>query len=197
MSSGRTYGDQTTHRRILDATRELVEERGGALRLADVAERAGVSRQAVYLHFEGRSGLLVALVRDMDESLDLAGSIDEVMTAPHAAELLDRLVLLNATFWSAVHPVAQVLEVGRHTDDALRAAWDDRMQQRRALFGAVIERLAESTELATDWTVADAAGVLYATLHYDGWRELTHRLGWSEERYVGSITTQLRRSLLA
>ncbi|MEO1061248.1 MAG: TetR family transcriptional regulator [Actinomycetota bacterium] len=196
MSSESAYGDAETRRRILDAARRLLSERGATVRLSDVAERAGVSRQALYLHFDGRSGLFVALVQHMDETLELGASVEQVFAAPDGEELLTRLVRLNATFWAAVDPVAQVLEAGRHVDEAMRAAWDDRMAQRRAIFGAVVDRLAGSGELAAAWHPDDAAAVLYAAAHYDGWRELLARFGWSEERYVDALSLQLRRSLL-
>jgi hypothetical protein len=37
----------------------------------DVAREAGVSRQAVYLHFSSRASLFVAVVRHMDEQEDI------------------------------------------------------------------------------------------------------------------------------
>ena len=68
-SEAAVYGDPATRRRILQAAWELLEQRGAGVRLVDVADRAGVSRQAVYLHFGDRSGLLVALVDFIDVSL--------------------------------------------------------------------------------------------------------------------------------
>ncbi|MDH3426552.1 MAG: TetR/AcrR family transcriptional regulator, partial [Acidimicrobiia bacterium] len=61
MSTESPYGDPSTRARILDATWELVAEQGAGLKLSEVASRASVSRQAIYLHFGDRPGLLVAL----------------------------------------------------------------------------------------------------------------------------------------
>jgi AcrR family transcriptional regulator len=57
----------STRLRLLEVTRRLVAERGAGIAMADVARAAGVSRQAVYLHFTSRASLFVAVVRQMDE----------------------------------------------------------------------------------------------------------------------------------
>lgn len=193
---GAPYGDAGTRSRILGATRELVTERAARFTLADVAERASVSRQSVYLHFGDRSGLLIALVQHMDATLDLAGSLARVHAAPDGASLLEAAMRLNTAFWAQVLPVARVLEAGRHGDEALDAAWRDRMRLRRSTFRAMIETLDRAGELDEAWSIDDAADTLYAVAHFDTWRELVGDLGWSDERYVESMTRVLRRALL-
>ncbi len=48
-----------TRTRILDATVRMLEEQGGrGVRMGDIAKAAGISRQAVYLHFSSRAELL-------------------------------------------------------------------------------------------------------------------------------------------
>jgi AcrR family transcriptional regulator len=196
VSSSSAYGDPETRSRILDATWELVAEQGARLRLADVAARAAVSRQAVYLHFGDRAGLLVALVQHMDEVLDLAASLADVHAAADGASLLEAAMRLNTSFWAQVFPVARVLAAAQHDDAALGAAWRDRMGLRQSTFRAMIEALAERGELAEGWTVDDAAATLYAVAHFDTWRELVVELDWSDEHYVASMTRLLRRALL-
>ena len=54
---------------LLHATRDLIDEQGfEALTMAAVAERAGVSRRAVYLHFSTRTELVTALYRSLGHS---------------------------------------------------------------------------------------------------------------------------------
>lgn len=195
-STESSYGDPATRERILDAAWELVTEQGAGLKLAEVAERAVVSRQAVYLHFGDRSGLLVALTQHMDHSLDLGESLAAVHAAPDGASLLKAAMRLNTTFWAQVFPVAQVLEAAQHEDEALRAAWRDRMRFRHATFRAMVEALAEGGELDESWTVDDATASLYAVAHFDTWRELVVELDWSDDRYVESMSRLLRRALL-
>jgi AcrR family transcriptional regulator len=196
VSTKESYGDPVTRRRILEATRSLVAEQGARLRLADVATQASVSRQSVYLHFGDRSGLFVALVQHMDETLDLGAALAAVHAAPDGASLLEAAMRLNTTFWREVYPVAQVLEAAQHDDEALGAAWRDRMRFRQSVFRDMVNALAQRGELAEQWGVDDAAGVLYGVAHFDTWRELVLELGWTDDRYVDSMTLVLRRALL-
>ena len=61
---------------MLEAARALLEERSAqAVKLEDVASRAGVSRQSVYLHFGSRAGLLLALVAHVEASRGRCGEL--------------------------------------------------------------------------------------------------------------------------
>jgi AcrR family transcriptional regulator len=194
--SSSAYGDPQTRARILDVTWELIAAHGARLKLSEVAGRAGVSRQALYLHFGDRTGLLVALVDHMDTTLELGPALTHVMAAPTGEELLDRAMRLNTEFWTAVAPVANVLQGAQHDEDALGAAWRDRMTFRLHAFAEMTRTIADMDELAEDWTVEDAAAVVYAVAHFDTWRELTDRLGWSDDHYVDRMARMLGRSLL-
>ena len=67
-------GESETRKRIVEtAWRLLVDQRGKAARMSDIAAAAGVSRQAVYLHFGSRSELLIAATRHGDAVLGLEG----------------------------------------------------------------------------------------------------------------------------
>lgn len=198
MSTGaRSYGDPKTRARILTVSWELIGDHGSSLKLSEVAERAAVSRQAVYLHFGDRNGLLLALVNHMDETLELSESLAHVHAAPSGKELFRRAMQLNDNFWTAVCPVAQVLEAAQYHDQALGAAWRDRMRLRQAVFEMMIQQLVDMNELSDEWTIDAAAGVLYAVAHFDTWRELTHQLDWTSDQYVDSMARLLCRSLLA
>ena len=104
---------------------------------------------------------------------------------------------LNTEFWTAVFPVAQVLDAAQYDDQALGAAWRDRLKFRQLTFGSMIRQLADNGELSDVWTVEDASDMLYAVAHFDTWRELTRQLGWSDDHYVNATTTLLSRALLA
>ncbi len=62
-----------TRTRILKATLDLLEEgTGSAVRMSDIAKKAAISRQAIYLHFRTRAELLIATTHYLDELKDLA-----------------------------------------------------------------------------------------------------------------------------
>ncbi len=190
------YGDPQTRAHILDVTAELIAVHGARLKLSEVAERAGVSRQALYLHFGDRTGLLLALVNHMDAALELGPGLARVLAAPTGLVLLERAMRLNTEFWAAVAPVANVLEAAQRDDEALGAAWRDRMQFRQHAFTEMIRTIADYGELAEEWTLDDAGALLYATAHFDTWRELNDHLGWSADHYVDRMSTMLARALL-
>ena len=65
-----------TRTRILNACHTLlVSDTGASTRMSDIAKAAGLSRQAVYLHFKTRAELLIALTRHIDEVEDVTGRL--------------------------------------------------------------------------------------------------------------------------
>jgi AcrR family transcriptional regulator len=61
-----------TRTRILESAWKLLEAGGGSeVRMSDIAKDAGISRQAVYLHFPKRADLLIATTRYIDEVNDI------------------------------------------------------------------------------------------------------------------------------
>lgn len=196
MEPGSPYGDPETRRRVLRATWELIEEQGATPTLSRVADRAEVSRQAVYLHFGDRPGLLVALVRFIDEKLELDDTAAYVRQAPSGPEALKRLVHAIAGFAAAVDPVAQVLEAEQHQDASVRAAWRDRMRGRRAMARSILEAIETEGHLADGWDTETASGLCYALTMPGVWRELTQESGWTTQQYADNVWRLLRDSLL-
>lgn len=197
MSSSKTrHGDPQTRNRILQATRELIIEHGASFKLSDVAAKAGVSRQAVYLHFGDRAGLLVALVKYMDESLGLAELLSHLADAPTGVEALTGIVQVAGTYAPKIDPVARVLEAAQYDDKDMAAAWRNRMRGRHADHRVVIQRIADEGKLADGWTVDVAADLFFAITMPGLWRELTRELGWTPEAYIKNVTQLLHHALL-
>jgi AcrR family transcriptional regulator len=190
------YGDPETRQRILTEAWELVEKGGSGVTLAEIARRAGVSRQALYLHFGDRSGLFVALVDYVDMSLGSAEIRDHVFGAPTGVETLRRWVEALSWYTGKIDRLTQILEWGQYEDEALAAGWRNRMNRRRELILAVAERIAEEGRLAEDWTTAEAADLIYAITMPGPWRELTREVGWSEQEYAERVWRLLESSLL-
>ena len=186
-----SYGDPATRTRILDVTWRLIED-GDDATMAAVAKAAGVSRQAVYLHFGDRRGLLLALVEHMDRSLGIEELVPWVFGAPTGVEALERLVTVLARFHERIMGVARVFDATRLTDPDVAAAWDDRMAGRREAHGRVFQRIADEDRLADGWDVATAARLAYVLTLPRVWDELVVRGDWDSERYVEHLTALLR-----
>lgn len=190
------YGDAETRRRILEATWKIIEEHGSSVRLVDVADKAGVSRQAIYLHFGDRAGLLLALVQYMPQTLGFQERLSHVLSAPTGAEMLKRAVELHSTYHARIDSVAQVLEAAQYRDDALGAAWRDRMNRSRAVHRAIVQRIADDGDLAEGWTVDEAGDLFYTVTMQGPWRELTQEIGWTPRRYAENVTRLLLSSFV-
>lgn len=191
-----TSKDQSTRDLILDAAVRLFTARGGAVRLEDVAEEAGVSRQAVYLHFGSRTGLLIAMAQHMDSRGALPGLLARVFDASTATEALDAAAALHAEYHPMVYQVARVFIVGRYEDEALQAAWDERMESRRNLYHTVVERLEEEHHLASAWDIETATDFLLALTSWQLWEQLVIDRGWTTEDYLDHIRTVISQTLV-
>jgi len=186
-----------TRKTLLDAAQQLFEERGAhAGTLGDRACRAGVSRQAVYLHFGSRAGLLLDLVAHVDATGPLSNLAERVNQAATASEALDALVALQADYWPVVYRIARPFDERRRADAAIAQAWDDRMERRRAGCRGVVQRLADAGQLNAGWTVDDASDILWALTSMRTWEDLVIDSGWSRERYVACTTAAVRKALL-
>lgn len=90
-------------RHLLDMASEIIRSEGTQkLTLAQVAERCGVTKPIAYHHFGTRSGLLMALYRDLgnDHGKAVADALNRQAT--DQAELADVSKLLSAAFIDCV-----------------------------------------------------------------------------------------------
>ena len=187
-----------TRRRILDATVRMLEEhRGRGVRMGDIAKRAGISRQAVYLHFASRAELLVAATRHLDEALDL----DQRLAPSRAATSGVERLALYIEFWGhyipEIYGVAKALLLAQDSDEAAAAAWSDRMLAMRDGCRAAIDALHSEGNLAPEWTLYRATDALWTLLLVPNWENLTGECGWSTEEYVRRMKTLAERTFIA
>lgn len=196
-SRNQAYGTLETRRRILQAAWELIEERGGGITLADAAERAGVSRQAVYLHFGDRTGLILGLVQYMDETIGLEERVARVFAAPTGAEAVQRLMAVHRSFNPKIDPVARVLDAAQYQDEALATAWRDRLEVRRGHHRMIAQRLADEGQLAEGWTVEEAGDLIFAITLPAVWRELIRNLGWAPDKAADAMARLVLGALTA
>lgn len=151
--------------RILDAALACLRE-GGGLTMAQVAEKAGLSRQAVYLHFPGRVALLAALQARQPMAPDFEA-------APSARAALGLLVAAQAN----ADPGLMVLDEP-----------EDAAQARLARCHAVALRFQAEGALAPQLSPAAAADLLWSLTGPRLWDALVTGRGWSTERTRAHVT---------
>jgi AcrR family transcriptional regulator len=181
----------------LEAASKLLLASGGqGVRMADIATAAGVSRQAVYLHFESRTELMIATVRYLDEVHGLEARLRGFREATSGIAKLDAFIEFWGNYIPEIYGVAKALMDARHTDDAAAAAWNDRMNSVRSGCQEVIEALERDRRLAPEWAAREAAELLWAILSIPSWELLTIECGWTTAEYVHRITVSSKRILV-
>ncbi len=190
-------GDPETRKRILKETRRLMEKRRGKdVRLEDIARAAEVSRQAIYLHFGSRAGLLTATARYLDEMLDHPGRTVKIFGAQNGVEALDALVEFWAGYIPDIYGLAKALLLARETDKAAASAWDDRMAAFYEKCQHVITMLERDQLLAPEWSVKTATDFFWSALSFVTWEDLTMKRGWTQDQYIHYLQIALKSALV-
>lgn len=183
-----------TRAALLDAARARLEEGGfSALTIAAVADRAGVSRRAVYLHFASPSDLIGALFDYVAETEGLQASLRRVREAPDALAALDEWARHEATYHARIMRVTRALErVGR--DDPEAIVWRQRIAEYQLMDCRMLaQRLADEGRLTPGWTVASATDMLWALIATELLERLLVDRGWSPKQFR-KLYGQLLRS---
>ena len=89
-----------TKTRILDVTWNLLENGDKTVRMSDIAKAAGISRQALYLHFPNRTELLVATTRHIDVVKNVDARLARSRSATSGVERLHAFI----EGWAATSP---------------------------------------------------------------------------------------------
>src|SRR5215468_8574468 len=116
---------EDTRYRLFEAARKLLLKRGfHGVGLEDIAEAAGVSRQAVYKsHFASKADLLLELVRHVHVAENLDELTRPVFEAKTALEMLKATIRASVKIEARVHELSLVLAATAVSDDGAAAAW--------------------------------------------------------------------------
>lgn len=187
-----------TREKILRAAWKLLEaEQAKSVRMSDIAEAAGISRQAVYLHFPTRSDLLIATTRYIDEVFDIDGRLEASRRAESGIARLDAFVEAWGNYIPQIYGVAKALIALRDSDEAAAEAWADRMRAVRHGCRAAVQALKDDGVLSREISLRMAVDCLWAMLSVRQWELLTKDCGWSQKRYVDMMKLLTRRVLVA
>ncbi|MDJ0685726.1 MAG: TetR/AcrR family transcriptional regulator [Alphaproteobacteria bacterium] len=198
--------EPTTREKILAATAALLAAgpgQAGAVRMSDVAKKAGLSRQAVYLHFTSRADLLAAATRYIDAQHGVRMRLAASREAKTGRARLDAFVQAWADYLPVIYPAVRALLAMTETDAEAAEAWDARMADLRDGCRAAIEALEREGALAP--TVGDgseqarvrtATDILWTLLSVRNWEHLTRDCGWDQAVYTAFLQEAARRLLV-
>ena len=188
--------DPATHTRLLDAAWQEVAELGiERLTLAAVGARAGVSRQAVYLHFGNRATLLVEMAARHDRT---SGFTRQLATTRQQDPVDGFRAMLDAWFdyLPTVLRVGTALEAAQLTGGDGADAYRDRMNDWWNGIRIAIQRLADAGHLSSDWTIDTATDWVWASVHPTTFHHLVTERRWTATDAARRINDSLARDLL-
>jgi AcrR family transcriptional regulator len=186
-----------TREEILDAAWTLIPRKGADVSLAEIAKEAGGTRQSVYVHFGSRGGLLMALVQRADERFAIWEAMEKALGEAETAAKLRAVLAAWFAFVPQIAPVARELIRLKPQDEAVAAAWNDRMDELYGVFRDLAAALEAEGRLAPSWQAGKAADYLWAASSVQVWDLLTGERGWRGEETAQRLTEAHLAVLLA
>jgi AcrR family transcriptional regulator len=148
----------------LQAAGELLEQTGAAgLSLRQVAERAGLSRQAPYNHFADKAALLAVLIADGFARLRDAMAAAESDGA-NPIERLEKAALAYIAFAQSSPALFRLMFASELVDRATHPLVREAHEASLAIVGGIVASMADSADAAALTLAAWALVHGYATL---------------------------------
>ena len=186
-----------TRERILQAAWALLEASPSKpVRMGDIAAQTGISRQALYLHFPTRAELLVATAKYLDEVKGVDARLAASRTAATGRKRLRAFIEAWGNYIPEIYGVARAFMAMQDSDEAAAEAWHDRMQAVRQGCEAAVKALKGEGALAPDHSPRQASDILWTLLSVRNWEQLTIGCGWSQKRYLETMTTMAEKLLV-
>jgi AcrR family transcriptional regulator len=191
VSSG---GRPETRIQILEAARAMFEELGyyGA-GLAAVAKAAGVSRQAIYLHFPSKAELLTDLHLHIFAT-DVVPAIERhpVTDAMTAWEAIDASIASDVEVVAKVWRIHEALTTARRQHPEVDQTLRPREKERYDELLALGHRLEQEGRLPPSIGVSLFADMLWGLINVGTYYNLVIERGWSPDQYEQWARTTLR-----
>lgn len=179
-----------TRREILEAALRLFERRGyAATSMAAIAAEAGVAAKTVYLAFQSKRGLLLALWHLLLRGDEEPVPVGERPWFREAIEERDpeRLLRLNARNSRVVKERAgtllEILSGAASADAELDALWQRIQTEFYANQRSVVEQLRKNDALGPGLDVDRGADILWTLNHPSVYQLLVGDRGWTPEQY--------------
>ncbi len=187
-----------TKNKILAETWRLMElNRGQGVKMIDIAKAAGISRQAVYLHFASRTELMIETMNYVDEVKGLNDRIiNRLQKATTGSELIEAFVDVWGNYIPEIYGLAKAMLLTRDTDEATAAAWNNSMSCLRDVCQKIVEALTHEGVLARDWSQKEAVEMFYTMMSVQNWEQLTIECEWSTAKYISRMKTLLKSFLI-
>lgn len=166
--------------------------------LAAVAKKAGVSRQAIYLHFQSKAELLTALHLHIFAT-DVAPAIERhpITDTMTAWEALDATIAVDVEVAATVWRIHEALAMARRQHPEVEETLRPREQERYNELLDLGRRLDRENALPPEISVATFADMLWGLLNTGTYRSLVIERGWSLDRYRRWVRDTIRLQINA
>ena len=196
MSSG---GRPQTRTQILEAARALFEGLGyyGA-GLEAVAKKAGVSRQAIYLHFPSKAELLTALhLHVFDTDVVPALRRHPITDAMTALDVLDATIAADVEIVARVWRIHESLTTARRQHPEVDKTLRPREEERYRELLDRGHRLEREGALPPKISVGTFADMMWGLMNIGTYRNLVIERGWSLDQYRRWVRNTIRLQISA
>ncbi len=192
----RAVGVAATRQRIMEAARELIEEKGleGA-NIQAIAKHSGVTRPTVYQQFGSQEELLLAV---MNEAMDRADvrTVRKALQMPDAGQAVCGMLRGSCKFWNSEFTLFSRMK-GLATMEASAANVDrQREQARRGQLENIVGRLHNDGLLRQGVSLEEATERLYLLSSFEVFERL-HSAGNSLEQATARLIDLTEQTVLA
>ena len=191
MSSG---GRPETRTQILEAARTMFEDLGyNGAGLGAVAKMAGVSRQAIYLHFPSKAELLTALHLHIFAT-DVVPALERypITDAMTALDALDATIAVDVEVASKVWRIHEALTVARRQHPEVDQTLRPREKERYDELVGLGHRLEREGALPPKIRVSTFADMLWGLINTGTYRSLVIERDWSLDQYRRWVRNTIR-----
>ena len=192
----RAQAAQDTRLSIIEATRTLLAETGYPdISLDDIAVRAGVSRQTIYVQFGSKSGVLQAVGEHIEHAA-LDGLIPTLLQSGNPIEALRSGLERVVQFYEHDAQVLRNLHAQTVYDASYATVWRDKQQEIWRNTRRLMEWLDREGCLTADWSVEEATDWFWAASSFESYHQLVSERGWTTGQFVGRIMQLVEKTLL-
>jgi AcrR family transcriptional regulator len=161
--------------------------------LGAVAKKAGVSRQAIYLHFPSKAELLTALhlhifATDVVPILERHPITDETT----GLDVLDATIAVDAEVASKVWQIHEALTMARRQHPEVEATLRPRENERYDDLLDLGRRLERDSALPPDMPIGMFADMLWGLLNIGTYKNLVIERSWSLDQYRHWVRDTIR-----
>jgi len=186
-----------TRTALLAAAHAILKDEGfEGLTFTAVAERAGVTRRTVYLHFPHRIDLVGELFEYIAGVEGLAESMQRVWTAPDAVSALQEWARHLARYHPRMLAVDRAVQRVWRVDPEAAAHRQKVVAAKLANCRRLAEWLDEEGRLALGWTRESATDMLFALISSDMIEALIADRRWSRKRLAEQLGLLFRSTFV-